>query len=181
MRRDKTIARILLIFSVANIALAAPVVGQRHIDAADAVSGKREGSDDGATDKSGSEPMPELVSDSDESGQSMKSESSTYFSTLESSLGSPRPYSPPPPAWFYVDPESSRNLPTWPFDSDSTTGSMSSNGALKKKLMIYGALGAAAAISAGAIYAVQKKIKDNHSPHTCVLLSYLPFLQTSEP
>ena len=42
MRQDKIIARILLIFSVANIALAAPVVvRQRHLDVARAASQKR--------------------------------------------------------------------------------------------------------------------------------------------
>jgi hypothetical protein len=42
------------------------------------------------------------------------------------------------------------------------------NDALKKKLKIFGALGAAAGISAGVIYAVQKKIKDNRSHETYV-------------
>ena len=42
MRQDKILARILLIFSVANIALAAPtVVRQRHLDVARAASPKR--------------------------------------------------------------------------------------------------------------------------------------------
>ena len=47
MRQDKTFARILLIFSVANLALAAPaVVRQRHLDVAKAASEKRtQGSD----------------------------------------------------------------------------------------------------------------------------------------
>jgi hypothetical protein len=138
------------------------------MDVAEAASGKRENSDDEATNKSGSELMPELVSDSDKSGQSMNSESSTYFSTLESPSVSSHQYSPPPPAWFYEDPESSRHLPMWPFDSDSTTGSTGFNDALKKKLKIFGALGAAAGISAGGIYAIQKKIKDNRSLQTYV-------------
>ena len=56
MRRDKTIARILLIFSVANIARTAPtIVRQRHMDVAEAASGKRATSGDEAT---GSEPVP---------------------------------------------------------------------------------------------------------------------------
>ena len=63
MRWDKIVARILLIFSVVNVALAAPVRG-RHLNVADASSEKREGSDDEAPDGSGSEPMPELVSSS---------------------------------------------------------------------------------------------------------------------
>jgi hypothetical protein len=51
MRPDKIVARILLVFSVANVALAAPaVVRQRHLDVAKAASEKRApGSDNGAT------------------------------------------------------------------------------------------------------------------------------------
>ena len=52
MRQDKTVARILLIISVANIALAAPAVErQRHLDVAKAASQKRgpPGSDNGET------------------------------------------------------------------------------------------------------------------------------------
>ena len=52
MRRDKTVARILLIFTVANVALAAPaVVRQRHLDVAEGVtttSETRRNSDDEA-------------------------------------------------------------------------------------------------------------------------------------
>ena len=51
MRQDKTFARILLIFSVANVVIAAPsVVGPRHLDVAKAASEKRAtGSGNGAT------------------------------------------------------------------------------------------------------------------------------------
>ena len=51
MRQDKTVARILLILSVAKAALAAPaVVRQRHLELAKAASEKRApGSDNGAT------------------------------------------------------------------------------------------------------------------------------------
>ena len=54
MRQDKTFARIFLIFSVANVALAAPaVVRQRHLDVAKAASEKRQGPGIGSTDASG--------------------------------------------------------------------------------------------------------------------------------
>ena len=51
MHRDKIVARILLIFSVANIALAAPTVArQRHLDvAAKAASQKRAGNEESPT------------------------------------------------------------------------------------------------------------------------------------
>ena len=66
MHRDKTVARMLLIFSIANVALAAPaVVQERNLDVAGAASEKRAGSDHGSTDGSMSEPMPELESSSD--------------------------------------------------------------------------------------------------------------------
>ena len=65
MRWDKTLARILLIFSITNVALAAPAIRVRHLDVASATPEKRAGSDNEATD--GSESMPALVSDSDES------------------------------------------------------------------------------------------------------------------
>jgi hypothetical protein len=218
MRRDKAIARILLIFSVANIALAAPaVVRQGRMDVAKAASGKRGGSDDKATDGSGSEPMPELVSDSDESRHWTNSGTEPYFSALGSPLGSPHQGSPPAsfhegpessrylPLWpFDADsttshdsalaspsrsshqnslPESSRHLPLWPFDADSTTSHDSAlappestffNDALKKKIKIFGALGTAAGISTGVIYAVQKKIKGTRSPEAYVSVLFLP-------
>ena len=52
MRQDKTFARILLIFPVANVVIAAPsVVRPRHLDVAKAASEKRAtGSGNGATD-----------------------------------------------------------------------------------------------------------------------------------
>ena len=55
MRQDKTFARIFLIFSFANVALAAPaVVRQRHLDVAKAASEKRtQGPGIGSTDASG--------------------------------------------------------------------------------------------------------------------------------
>jgi hypothetical protein len=55
MRQDKTFARIFLIFSVANVALAAPaVVRQRHLDVAKAASEKwAPGPGIGSTDASG--------------------------------------------------------------------------------------------------------------------------------
>ena len=65
MRWDKTLASILLIFSITNVALAAPAIRVRHLDVASATPEKRAGSDNEATD--GSESMPALVSDSDES------------------------------------------------------------------------------------------------------------------
>jgi hypothetical protein len=51
MRQDKIFARILLIFSIANVAIAAPAaVRQRHLDVAKAASEKRaSGSGDGET------------------------------------------------------------------------------------------------------------------------------------
>ena len=63
MRQDKTFARILLIFSVANVAIAAPaVVRQRDLDVAKAASEKRgTGSDGGETNDlplESSPPMP---------------------------------------------------------------------------------------------------------------------------
>jgi hypothetical protein len=58
MRQDKTIARILLISFVANVALAAPaVVRQRHLDVAKAASEKRASSNDEITDESESAPL----------------------------------------------------------------------------------------------------------------------------
>ena len=58
---DKAVARILLVLSIANVALAAPAIRERHLDMA--ASEKRAGLDD-----EGSEPMPALVSDSDSDG-----------------------------------------------------------------------------------------------------------------
>ena len=139
MRQDKIIVRILLIFSFANIALAAPaVVRRRHMDVAEAASrsGKRGGSDDEATNesgsetmpelepesdasRSGSEPMPELVSDSDESRQLG---SDPYFLAPESPFGSVHevsPPTPPPPASFREGSKSSGYPAWWPFDEDS--------------------------------------------------------------
>jgi hypothetical protein len=88
MLLDKTVARILLIFSVTDIALAAPaVLRQTHTGIAEAASEKRKGSDDKATDGSASELMPELVSDSDSSrylSASTDSGSDRYFSAPES-------------------------------------------------------------------------------------------------
>ena len=87
MHWDRTVARILLIFSVTNIALAAPAaVRPTHTGVAEAASEKRF-SDDEATDGSASEPMPELVSDSDSSrylSVSTDSGSNRYFSASES-------------------------------------------------------------------------------------------------
>jgi hypothetical protein len=66
MYQDKIVARILLIFSLANVALAAPAVRERHPDVADTASEKRAGSGNKAKEGSASEPiMPELASDSD--------------------------------------------------------------------------------------------------------------------
>ena len=235
MRQDKTIARIVLIFSVANIVLATPAaVRRRHMNVAETASrsGKRGGSEDETTDGSGQ--MPELVSDSDESRLLTNSESDPYFSALESPLGSSPQDSPAhSPVSFHEGSEPSGDLALWPFDSThhdfaltssfgsshqdvapeppdgsshhdsatesptfehwlipSTGGSVAAqhdaapeppqsnllhpdlappestvfNDALKKKLKILGALGVAAGISGGVIYAVQKKIKDSHSP-----------------
>jgi hypothetical protein len=87
MHWDRTVARILLIFSVTNIALAAPAAARpTYIGVAEAASEKRF-SDDEATDGSASEPMPELVSDSDSSrylSASTDSSSNRYFSASES-------------------------------------------------------------------------------------------------
>jgi hypothetical protein len=50
MRRDKTVARILLIFSATNVVFASPaVVPQSHLDVTKAASEKRTGSEDGTT------------------------------------------------------------------------------------------------------------------------------------
>ena len=50
MRRDKTVARILLIFSATNVVFASPaVVPQSHLDVTKAASEKRAGSEDGTT------------------------------------------------------------------------------------------------------------------------------------
>ena len=71
MRRDKILARILLIFSVANIALAAPAVGREiRLDIIEAALEKRDGKDK-STGGSVSGAAPEL-SDSD-------SDASDYF------------------------------------------------------------------------------------------------------
>ena len=140
MRRDKTIVQILLIFSVANIALAAPAVArQRPMDVAKAASEKRGNSEDEATDGSGSEPMPELesdsdagsepmpelVSDSDESRHLANSESEPYFSPPESPLNlesshQVSPPTPPPPASFREGSEPSPYPAWWPFEEDSS-------------------------------------------------------------
>jgi hypothetical protein len=63
MRQDKIVARILLIFSVANIALAAPVVvRQRHLDVARAAPQKRgpisDNEETGDSPPESSSPMP---------------------------------------------------------------------------------------------------------------------------
>ena len=109
MRRDETIARILLIFSVANIALAAPaVVRQRQIGVAEAASGKR-GNSEVETTVGSYGSMPELMSASD-------SETDAYFSAPGSPLGSLHQG-----ALFHDGSESSRYLPEWPFDAHSTT------------------------------------------------------------
>ena len=85
MRRDKIVARVFLLFFVAEVALAAPAVRrERHQDLADAASEKRAGSDDEASHGSGFESMPELASDSDEPD----SDSSRYLSASDSSLSS---------------------------------------------------------------------------------------------
>ena len=67
MRQDKTVARIILIFSVANVVLAAPaVVRQRHLNKAEGVtvtSKKRAGSDSEATDGSLDHDWPPLSPD----------------------------------------------------------------------------------------------------------------------
>jgi hypothetical protein len=90
MHWDRTVARTLLIFSVTNIAFAAhAVVRPTHIGVAEATSEKRL-LDDEATDGSDgsdSEPMPELVSDSDSSrylSASTDSGSNRYLSASES-------------------------------------------------------------------------------------------------
>ena len=68
MRWDRTVALILLVFSVTSIALAAPAVVRRtSIGVSKAASEKREGSDDEITDGLASEPMPEFVSESTDS------------------------------------------------------------------------------------------------------------------
>ena len=120
MHRDKTIARILLIFSVVNVALAAPaVVRQRRMDVAEAASGKR-GYLDEATDGSGSEPVSEPVSDSDESHQLMKSASDPHLSALGFPSGSSHQDSPPES--FHEGSVSSIYPPWWPFsDANSPT------------------------------------------------------------
>jgi hypothetical protein len=74
MRWDRIIARILLIFSVANVALAAPaVVRQRHLDVAEA--SRKRGNEAGTV----SEQVPE-------SSGSADPESDPYFSASEESV-----------------------------------------------------------------------------------------------
>jgi hypothetical protein len=96
MHWDRTVARTLLIFSVTNIALAAPAVARpTHISVAKVAPEKRllddeatDGSDPGSDHYfSASEPMPELVSDSDSSrylSASTDSGSDRHFSPSES-------------------------------------------------------------------------------------------------
>jgi hypothetical protein len=59
MRQDKTFARILLIFSIANVAIAAPAAV--HLDAAKAASEKRAGSGDGETSDSQPDSSPGIT------------------------------------------------------------------------------------------------------------------------
>lgn len=70
------------IFSIANVTLAGPVVvQQRHLDVAKAAWEKWVGPDDEAADGSGSQSMPELVSDSDASRYLSGSDSPRYLSS----------------------------------------------------------------------------------------------------
>ena len=99
MRLDRIFARILLIFSVANVALTAPaIVRQRHLDVAKAASGKR------APAPPGSE-----TSDNGETGGNLP----------------PKPPKPPPPMqsndhiWAWLKdadsgPPSPAGAPAWP-------------------------------------------------------------------
>ena len=122
MRWDKIVARILLIFSVVNVALAAPVRG-RHLNVADASSEKREGSDDEAPDGSGSEPMPELVSSSgaSESGSEPMSEPVSDSGTSHYMSASVMSH-------YLSSSGSSRNSPEPPLLSSSSHQSSSSDG-----------------------------------------------------
>lgn len=183
MHQDKTVAQILLIFSVANVALAVPtVVRQRN-----PVTG---GLDDESTDRSGSEPMPELVSDSDLAPESLDDsplESPARSSHQDSLPASPAVYSYPNSV-FDSSTDSSGSIEEWEspgfhwpdFASihDSAPGSPSGssdhdlappepvtffNDALKTKLKIYASLGAVVGVSAGLVYEVHKRVKDTRS------------------
>jgi hypothetical protein len=79
MHRDKIVARIILIFSLANIALAAPAVRERHLDVADAAPEKRAGSDNEATDGSSHQDSAlDLPSDSSHQDSSSTSPAASY-------------------------------------------------------------------------------------------------------
>ena len=107
MRRDKTVARILLVFSIANVALAVP---GRYLDVARAASEKWASPDD--------ESMPELVSGSDSylSAQSSDVGSEDYF-TAPQSPDEPPPV--PPSRWHQFWGQ----LPSESSDQDSASGS----------------------------------------------------------
>ena len=77
MRRDKTVARILLIFSTTNVVFASPaVVPQSHLDITKAAQ-KRAGSEDGTTSGTAVNlPPPELESHPLSESHSLSSESS---------------------------------------------------------------------------------------------------------
>jgi hypothetical protein len=113
MHRNKIVAR--TIFSIANVTLAGPVVvQQRHLDVAKATWEKwvgSESSDDEAADGSGSQSMPELVSDSDASRYLSGSDSTRYLSESTdsrsdssiSSSDSPGGSPPDPPPRLHRD------------------------------------------------------------------------------
>ena len=93
MRQDKTVAQILLIFSVNNFALAAPAIVQhRHRDETEAALEKRdsEGSDDEASDGLVLNRWPELASDSDVSRYLSNSGSSSRHLPESTDFGSSR-------------------------------------------------------------------------------------------
>ena len=107
MRRDKTVARILLIFSTTNVVFASPaVVPQSHLDVTKAASEKRAGSEDGTTSGTTvnlpppeSESHPLSPESQPESSSSSSSSSSSYDNPSAESGGhlSPRPRRPPLP------------------------------------------------------------------------------------
>ena len=102
MRRDKIVARILLIFSITNVALAAPaVIREIHLDVAEVASEKRGGTDEG-NGGSVSGPVPEL-SDSDSESGSLSGSASPAASFHD---GPAYPYSVHSwgPVWWRVRP-----------------------------------------------------------------------------
>ena len=183
MRHDKALARILLVFSVANVVFAAPAPQQRHPDVAGATS-KRMNTEVKATDGTTSEPTPLPVP---RSGPSVPtdSESDHYFLAPESlsdsdldsdsaSVSSKSPSldwwmhqeSPEPPSLNQMHQVSSASPSSdwWMHQNPaaaSPSGSLheladNSYSEVLKKRMKALALGAILTVSAGVIYGIKK-------------------------